>query len=419
MKTKLIKSTVVLFCMLLFQPIYGQSSNNSLHFDGVNDYVDIGAIGTPLNNVNTFSIEFWMRADATDQPSGNRTIFFGVNHNNTGANGLLINLGGNGPAFPTNEGFLHIDLLGTTLVGSTFIGDDECHHIAVTFSGTELIAYVDGEVEITQATGYTLSNNYFYSLGQEYDAGAATSQFYKGEMDDIRIWRLTRDIDDIVDDMEATLTGSEPGLVGFYNCNQGTAGGSNPGLSLTNTTATVGIDGAITNFALDGSSSNFIRNNCANCAALSDSLFVHVIDNIDSDTYWTEKIYIPDNTIITVDNATLDITTADIVFGECSGIDFVNGAKLRANNSVFRPCAQDGTWRGLRFDGANDFSSQINENTFKNAEVALHFQKDAEGAINANTFSNCNKSIFVNNSLFTESIIANTFLTNKSYPAIR
>ncbi len=152
------------------------------------------------------------------------------------------------------------------------------------------------------------------------------------------------------------------------------------------------------------------------CAASSDPLFTTISTNISNDTYWDGKIYIPDNTVITVNNATLDITTADVVFGQCSGINFVNGAELRANNTVFRPCAIDGTWRGLNFVSKSNNDHQINECTFKNAEVALYLNRDAEAFINSNTFSNCNESILVSNSIFSQSIVGNNFMTNNAYP---
>jgi len=65
---------------------------------------------------------------------------------------------------------------------------------------------------------------------------------------------------------------------------------------------------------------------------------------------WDGKYYLDDNVILTVTNGSvLDITNVDVVFGECAGIVFTNGAMLRSNNSVYRPCYVDGTWKGLRF----------------------------------------------------------------------
>ena len=151
------------------------------------------------------------------------------------------------------------------------------------------------------------------------------------------------------------------------------------------------------------------------CNAATDPQF-SLAQNVNVDTHWTGKIFVPDNTIITVDNAILDITNVDVVFGECAGIDFINGATMRANNSVFRPCNLNDTWRGLRFEDQTDYAHQINENTFKNAEIALLFEKNANAEINSNTFSNCNEGLKMNASIFTKSIFGNNFVTNNAFP---
>ncbi|MFD1551569.1 hypothetical protein DNU06_03310 [Putridiphycobacter roseus] len=158
------------------------------------------------------------------------------------------------------------------------------------------------------------------------------------------------------------------------------------------------------------------------CAAADDPLFTTITNNVTTNTYWDGKIYIPNNTIITVNNSVLDITTADVVFGSCSGIDFINGAELRANNSVFRPCSINDTWRGLKFFGSTINAHQINENTFKNAEIAINLEGKDElnnqitAQINSNTFSNCNEGIYINQSIYHGTIYGNNFITNNSFP---
>lgn len=163
--------------------------------------------------------------------------------------------------------------------------------------------------------------------------------------------------------------------------------------------------------------------NC--CPAETDPLYTHITTPITSDAFWDGKIYIPDNVIINVsNNAILDITTADVVFGECAGIDFEDGALLRANNSVFRPCATDGTWRGLHFTdvtsgGNSDYSKAIlNECTFKNAQRAIYAfglqEKDIR--VTNNLFSNCKAGVVIDGGSFKRSITGNTFLLDDLSP---
>ncbi len=159
------------------------------------------------------------------------------------------------------------------------------------------------------------------------------------------------------------------------------------------------------------------------CFAAVDPSFIHITSNllITSNTVWDNKYFIADGIMVTVDNgAMLDITNVDVVFGECAGIEFINGGYLRANNSVFRPCEMDKTWKGLRFDDGlltSSVANMVNECTFKNAEVALYFLKDADALISNNLFSNCNYGIRVEgNTKFNHPISGNRFVTETFYP---
>lgn len=138
--------------------------------------------------------------------------------------------------------------------------------------------------------------------------------------------------------------------------------------------------------------------------------------HITSDEIWDGKWFIPSGMIITVDDALLDLTNVDLVFGECAGIDFINDGSLRANNSVFRPCEVGGSWRGLYFSGdGNDHI--VNECTFKNAEKALYFNKGADGVVSENLFSNCNVGVHVaKDKSFNHPISGNRFVIDDFYP---
>ena len=157
------------------------------------------------------------------------------------------------------------------------------------------------------------------------------------------------------------------------------------------------------------------------CFAYGDSLFVQILAPVTytSDVIWDGKYYIDDNVIVTVTNgAVLDITTVDVVFGECAGIVFQNRAYLRTSNSVYRPCNIDKTWKGLTFIGSGEFDNIINTSTFKNAEVALYFQDGADGVVTGNLFSNCNYGVRVeDNNNFNHPVSDNHFVTEQFFPS--
>ncbi len=127
------------------------------------------------------------------------------------------------------------------------------------------------------------------------------------------------------------------------------------------------------------------------------------------------KYYIDDGVIVTINGGTLDITNVDIVFGECAGINFINAAEIRANNSVLRPCLVTDSWRGLYFE--NGSNGTINECTFKNAQIALNY--NGKGVISStritnNLFSNCGVAINIQDNQFNNPISGNTFIIDDS-----
>lgn len=112
---------------------------------------------------------------------------------------------------------------------------------------------------------------------------------------------------------------------------------------------------------------------------------------------WPDKVYIPDGVTVIVENsAILDITNSDVVFGVGAGIDIRENAQLLAYNSVFRPCDDTETWRGIAFvEGIIGIAGSVKECTFINAEVAIDVVQGnapsqlAEVELKNNLFTNC------------------------------
>ncbi|MBO72187.1 MAG: hypothetical protein CMD35_01100 [Flavobacteriales bacterium] len=152
---------------------------------------------------------------------------------------------------------------------------------------------------------------------------------------------------------------------------------------------------------------------------------IHITQNITitQNTTWDNKVYIDDDVTVWVVGATLDITSMDVIFGECAGISFVNGGTLRASNSVFRPCDLNRTWRGLRFlnNRVADVGI-INECTFKNALDAVFIENvgGEETVSNVrltnNLFSNCRAGVVLEEIAIDKSITGNTFQVDNDKP---
>lgn len=246
--------------------------NNALNFNGIYSYVDLNVLQpTMFANKDHFTIEFWMKALTENQTSSIRTAMFAINEP-VGENRFHMILGG--PA--TQDGKLMIYGDGGSGAGSLYtssqeIGDGICHHIAYSYDGTNGNVYIDGQLVNTHTTSYGITANDRYSLGQEYDL-LETSQFYNGDLDEIRIWGTARTLTEIQTNMNQSLTGAELGLLAYYNCNQGIPGGVNIGVTNLDDITPANLDGTLIDFSLTGNVSNWVLNSCESTTSLDESL---------------------------------------------------------------------------------------------------------------------------------------------------
>ncbi len=99
-----------------------------------------------------------------------------------------------------------------------------------------------------------------------------------------------------------------------------------------------------------------------------------IIDNsnnvISANAVWKGKYWVQEDVTVQA-GVNLDLTNVDIFFEEGTGMTFEGTAHLRANNSVFRPCNEFGSWDGFLVRlGA---TVNVNECIFKNADIGLDF----------------------------------------------
>lgn len=188
----------------------------------------------------------------------------------------------------------------------------------------------------------------------------------------------------------------------------------------------------------DGEDQEFLwiganQNYTVNFSAGNIASFLNYTSNttISSNVMWDDKVYIGDNVTLTVGNgATLDITNVDVIFGKCAQIFVEKGARIRANNSVFRPCSPFEVWKGIIFD-EDELSQNLmpdgwfNECTFKNAKTAIFFtgiytswnrNLETRVKVTNNLFSNCQIGLGALYCNLTESITGNTFYQDNNYP---
>jgi len=105
---------------------------------------------------------------------------------------------------------------------------EEWHHLAAVKEGTTLRLYHDaqlvGEVTGGGETIYANNEPMLFGKGNLYN----TTVFGFGKIDEARVWNVARQQSEIQATMNTTLTGCEPGLVGYWNFDDGTGRDSSP-----------------------------------------------------------------------------------------------------------------------------------------------------------------------------------------------
>lgn len=221
---------------------------NALSFDGSGDYVELG---NPAFYVNSFAIETWIKPDG----KGTGTVLNIKDEARNSSVFLMFN--GNGqmrftirnPAGSSG---------GVEVVSTTAFTDNKWHHVAaVKGDDDKTYLYVDGKLEKTSTktiADFGGSKPYVVYLGMNVPGAA---RYYKGIMDEVRIWDRSRSQEEIAADYDKALTGTEAGLHAYYKFDQGTPGGNNAGqTSLVD--ATGKANGTLQGFALTGGASNFV-----------------------------------------------------------------------------------------------------------------------------------------------------------------
>ena len=215
------------------------SFGNTIDLDGINDFVAVPTIGSSLSK---FTIETWFKASSL---TGN---FSGIYNNNSWVAGAVH--------FQINNGNIELAVGGGaiyTIDVSYAFAANTWYHLAATYNAGAAKIYVNG----TLVGSGTLSTTSVNLAAAQIGAWNA-SRFYAGKFDEYRIWNTERTLSDIFNNMFSELTGSESGLIAYYKFNQGTASGDNTGLVTVTDASSNAKNGTLTNFALTGTSSNWV-----------------------------------------------------------------------------------------------------------------------------------------------------------------
>lgn len=276
---------------------------NTLNFDGIDDYV----VATDIDDALTaFTIEAWVKwtpSDATD-------IQFICGK---GLAQMELHTGGSAGA----NGIRFLPTPGVYLDAANVLPTGRWVYVTAVYDPSTLTAkmYIDGnEVSLTKSDAGTLdipvgNTATALNIGRRSD----NSFFFKGSIDEVRIWNTVRSQDEIQNDKVTSITTS-PGQLCAFNFDEGIAGDDNTARStqLPDLTGN-GNNGTLINFAKNGANSNWVESYAMVVPTATTS------DNITFSGFtanWTAPM------IGTVDNYLLDVATDNLFTSPIEGSPF-------------------------------------------------------------------------------------------------
>jgi hypothetical protein len=183
--------------------------NFAMSFDGVDDYVQISDSSDFYLN-NTATIELWVKVNECEE-----VTLVGKHKIGDEDKTLWLNADCSFSSYFFNVMFPNRLGSPSPLALFTWV------HLATVYDGSSVILYQNGEnVASRNISGDVLDSNGFVNIARrEWTFGAF--DYFNGLIEEIRWWNVARTQQEIQDNMYQQLNGDEPGLMGYWNFNEG------------------------------------------------------------------------------------------------------------------------------------------------------------------------------------------------------
>lgn len=195
------------------------ASGNSLEMDGVDDYVAINNLYYKSTTEKEMTVEAWIKVqENTDNiiASFDRSDYWRFEIAGSAANPGCVGVG-----IMTDAGLLDFG-------GKIRVDDNEWHHVAATFDNGLTSLYVDGLLDdaTTMGTQFGSGNVRYGFIGagseaDEFNGGVNNDFFFGGNIDEVRIWNVALSADEIAENYNRIINGSEDGLMLYYRFDEG------------------------------------------------------------------------------------------------------------------------------------------------------------------------------------------------------
>lgn len=220
------------------------ANDRALDFDGFDDFVNIN---NPLQGVDVFTIEMLVKTNVYP----NQDIFMYMWDANAGRFELRMDQGN--LTFVMDNPIHHYYTNYTVPIG-------EYIHVAFSKEGSNCKLFVDGNEVFSVSHAQSMGT--LLRLGRWF---SSTAFSFNGSIDDLRLWNYVKDQTEILSDLHCEISGNEPGLLGYWDFNQGLAGENNQNQISVYDRTSNGNNGDLYNFSLMGGSSNWIGSEAHDC----------------------------------------------------------------------------------------------------------------------------------------------------------
>jgi len=220
---------LLLFCCCSFVFfVCGYEGNFALSFDGSNDFVLISHEVTDRNVEDFWTLEAWIKADKLQNQLGQvnqqNIIGFPKRHPNLELCGPSADHSNSN----CEEGVILTQVRDSNgkyylLSGKKQVNDNKWHHVAATWDNNTLSIYIDGVLDTTSKpyeNGYKSSMKCLDTCPNGFQIGGfflnnLAIQFFRGVIDEVRVWSGARTQREIISTMSQTVLSSETNLL--YN----------------------------------------------------------------------------------------------------------------------------------------------------------------------------------------------------------
>ena len=256
---KIITASIFLFSLTTLS--FTQNAK-SLSFDGIDDYVEV-----PDHSSNDLITDFTVQVSGKADSTNSQKTLLRKGWCQAGGNAYNLRIE-NGKIIwhwsttsPCNTGEHEYQS------NDSLLANGDCFDITVIHSSTSVQIYLNNNL----VNGQLTMGNYaaIFNSSQPLTIGSyklwAGNQgsFFNGTINDVRFWNYKLSPAEIAGYSNQILSGNENGLIAYYSFDQGIDGGNNTSTNSLTAGTSGSINGALINFNLTGSSSNWITDSCS------------------------------------------------------------------------------------------------------------------------------------------------------------